>query len=434
MQVKVFEADDMASGLKMVKEALGPDALILSTRTVRRGRLGMMGRPIMEITAAVDTTWDERPTPARPAPARPAPVRQEPRRPAASPQPSRFAAVGDDDLTYEQIWNQPEHTEPERPQPERPPAGREGEDIRDEITELRSLVQSLSSRLAGMEQPPPAGVSTPAGPARGGGYDPALRLLRARGLDEQTAALVVRAARQETGDPGSLAPGRLAELLSRQIASLLHVDSDLLSRRQGRQRRIALVGPTGAGKTTTIAKIAANYLHRFGGRVALVTIDTYRIAAVEQLKVYGEIMRLPVEVVIRPSQLREALRKHRDCELILIDTAGRSPRNEHELQDMVPFLEPSLGIETHLLLSATTRESELLDTIRRFGHLEISRCIFSKIDECGQLGVLLNVHCANRTPISLVTNGQRVPEDIIVPVPETLAGLIMNDHRTGSNG
>ncbi len=427
MQVKVFEADDMASGLKMVKEALGPDALILSTRTIRRGRLGVLGRPVMEITAAIDTTWNERPTPSRPA----APRRPAPTRPTSTGQPARFTtAAEDDELTYDQIWRGPDRNRTGSMRDED-----NGDAIRAEVTELRQLVQSLSSRLANMDQPSAAGIRVEPGPGQPGeGNDPALRLLRARGLDERTSALVLRAARQEVEDPGSLDRDRLAALLTRQVASLLRVESDLLDKRQSRQRRIALVGPTGAGKTTTIAKIAANYLHRFGGRIALITIDTYRIAAVEQLKVYGEIMRLPVEVVIKPSQLRQALRRHRDCELILIDTAGRSPRNEHELRDMIPFLDPSLGIENHLLLSATTRESELLDTISRFGHLEITKCIFSKIDECGQLGVLLNIHCADRTPISFVTNGQRVPEDIIAPEPETLAGLIMNDHRTGSNG
>ncbi len=420
MQVRVFEAEDMASGLKMVKKTLGPDALILSTRTVRRGRLGVMGKPIMEITAAVDSAWNERSASRQPGPSRP----------SAGPPASGFSTTVDDDLSYDRIWNPPQRHQPEtmpdRQQPETMP---DQENIRDEVSELRTLVQDLSRRLAGLD------ATTDAGPGAGKSEkgDPALRLLRARGLDQRTAAAVLRAAREEVDDPGDLDPVRLAALLTRQIASLLRVDSDLLTSRQTRQRRICLLGPTGAGKTTTIAKIAANYLHRFGGKIALVTIDTYRIAAVEQLKVYGEIMRLPVEVVIRPPQLRQALRRHRDCELILIDTAGRSPRNDRELHEMATFLDPDLDIENHLLLAATTREVELLDTIKRFSHMDISRCIFSKIDECGQLGALLNVHCADTTPISFVTNGQRVPEDIIVPTPETLAGLIMH-YRTGNNG
>ncbi len=411
----------MASGLKMVKEALGPDALILSTRKVRRGGLGMMGRPIMEITAAVDTAWNERSDQVPP----PAPKRAKRSRARLSVRPE------DNSLTYDRIWQR----QPDTSRPAAAATEERGDRIRDELSELRSLVQSLSSRLAGMEKAPPAVDRVQAGAGDcATDNDPVLRLLRARGLDEQTAGLVADAARREVTDPDALDHAALAGLLGRRIASMLRVDSDILSVRQTRQRRISLVGPTGAGKTTTIAKIAANYLHRFGGRIALITIDTYRIAAVEQLKVYGEIMRLPVEVVIRPSQLRQALRKHRNCELILIDTAGRSPRNDHELQEMATFLDPDLGIENHLLLSATTREQELLATIERFRRLEISRVIFSKIDECGQLGVLLNVHRADGTPVSFITNGQRVPEDIIVPDPELLAGLIMNDHRTGSNG
>ena len=157
-------------------------------------------------------------------------------------------------------------------------------------------------------------------------------------------------------------------------------------------------------------------------------------AAVEQLKVYGEIMRLPVEVVIKPQELDLALEKFRDHDLILIDTAGRSPRNSVDLEEMAAFFRPDLGIEHHLLLPATAREREIEEIIRRFGILPISNFIFSKIDECGQLGVLLNVHYKNDTPISFLTNGQRVPEDLIMPSPSAIADLIMNDQGSAYHG
>ena len=145
-------------------------------------------------------------------------------------------------------------------------------------------------------------------------------------------------------------------------------------------------------------------------------------------------MRLPVEVVIKPQELDQALDKFREFDLILIDTAGRSPRNSLDLQELAGYLRPDLGIENNLLLAATTREREIEETIKRFGILPINNFIFSKIDECDQLGVLLNIHYKHDTPISFLTNGQRVPEDFIMPTPTAIADLIMNDHRNQHHG
>jgi flagellar biosynthesis protein FlhF len=161
----------------------------------------------------------------------------------------------------------------------------------------------------------------------------------------------------------------------------------------------------------------------------MITIDTYRIAAVEQLKVYGEIMHLPVDVVITPEQLEQAIARHSDKELILIDTAGRSPRDSYCIDELASFLAPELHIDKHLVLSAGTRENELLDTIERFSTLEINNTIFTKIDECSSLGILLNTQIQNSSPLSYVTNGQRVPEDLLEISPKLVAELIMSQHE-----
>jgi flagellar biosynthesis protein FlhF len=422
MQVKVFEAKDMASGLKMVKEALGPDALILSTRTIRSGTFGMIGKPMMEITAAIDNTWQE-------------PVAQPVNGGRQGLPPKRPGRVElRQDISYEEIWAQDALPQRATPYQQQPPAN---QDIQNELAELRNIVKGLSNRMTGID---PSALRKPyvepefvASGSCNTSVDPVITFLGGYGVNQETAQVVARFTRDTIENATDLDSADLTALFKAAITRLFTTNK-LLDKKLSRQRRISLIGPTGVGKTTTLAKIAAYYLSQFGGKIALITIDTYRIAAVEQLKVYGEIMRLPVEVVIKPQELDQALEKFKDYDLILIDTAGRSPRNGIDLQELAGFLRPELGIENNLLLSATTRERELEEIIKRFSILPISNFIFSKIDECDQLGVLLNIHYKHDTPISFLTNGQRVPEDFIMPSPAAIADLIINDHRILNNG
>lgn len=424
MQVKVFEAPDMSSGLKLVKETFGPDALILSTRTVKRGgKLGLMGKSILEITAAIDNDWQEKPAPA---PAKPM------KQPARTPPP---IAPANDEITYDQIWNTPE---PESIQAAPAKNDVESALLKNELADLKSTIEGLTKRVstiqAARQNRSPVNrepyiepeFSQPAGPAT----DQLCKILSSHGVDRTTATIIAGFAKEHLqGDRyDGLSQIDQESALKAAITKMITTEK-VLQQKVHRQQRISLIGPTGVGKTTTIAKMAANYLSTFGGKIALITIDTYRIAAIEQLKVYGEIMRLPVEVVIKPEEVGQALQKYSDYDLILIDTAGRSPRNTDDLQEMATFLDPSHGIENHLLLSSVTRERELMETINRFSILPIRSFIFSKIDECDQLGTIVNIHTKNSTPISFLTNGQRVPEDIIAPNPATIANLIMNDHR-----
>jgi len=441
MQVKVFEAQDMATGLKMVKEALGPDALILSTRTIRGGKFGMLGKPMMEITAAVDNGWQE---PKK----QDQPPRQQARYQASAAVPSlkqQRAAQSyqvQEEISYENIWKK-HQAEPqplrERQQPTyRPERAAEGQDIQQELAELRSMVKGLSSRLADQQQPPQRSNGykqphTSPAVASGTAVDPIVSLLTGYGLNQETAQVVTRFSRDTVEGTEHLSQPDLLRILSDTIGRLFTTQS-LFAQTGNGQRRISLIGPTGVGKTTTLAKIAAHYLAEYGGRIGLITIDTYRIAAVEQLKVYSEIMRLPLEVVIKPAELEQALEKFRNFDLVLIDTAGRSPRSGQDIQELAAFLRPRLGIENNLMLSATTRELEIEETIRRFSLIPIQNFIFSKIDECDQLGVLLNIHYKNDTPISFLTNGQRVPEDLLVPGPQDIADLIINDHGYSPHG
>jgi flagellar biosynthesis protein FlhF len=435
MQVKVFEAKDMATGLKMVKEALGPDALILSTRTIRSGKFGMLGKPMMEITAAVDNGWQ----PQQPA-SRPQHV--DTARPWPSPQRERFQEMqqlpSQEELSYQNLWSRPSDIQPDfhAERPARRQTSQEQPDLQRELAELRNMVKGLSTRLTGFDAGTPQRpyvepeFTAPAGTTA---TDPVVGLLTGYGIHPETAQVVSRFTRDTIEKSQALSRSDLHRILKTAIARLF-TTRKLLDDKKNGQRRISLIGPTGVGKTTTLAKIAAHYLSHHGGRIGLITIDTYRIAAVEQLKVYGEIMRLPLEVVIKPQEMQQALDKFSDVDLVLIDTAGRSPRSGLDIQELAAFLRPQLGIENNLMLSATTREREIEETIHRFSLLPISNFIFSKIDECDQLGVLLNIHYKNDTPISFLTNGQRVPEDLLIPSPADIAELIITDHGYPTHG
>jgi flagellar biosynthesis protein FlhF len=146
---------------------------------------------------------------------------------------------------------------------------------------------------------------------------------------------------------------------------------------------------------------------------------------VEQLKVYGEIMNLPVEVVVRPEQLEQVLERHRNKDLVLIDTAGRSPRDSVSLGELEAFLAVDSQIETHLVLSATTRDRDLYEIYKRFSVLEPRSLLLTKLDECESAGVLLNIHVRHNCPLSYVANGQKVPEDIVLLTPEHVGDLVL---------
>ena len=248
--------------------------------------------------------------------------------------------------------------------------------------------------------------------------------LASRGIDREAAATIARFAAPQMNERQYQDPDQCRDFLATTIASLVQTTGPLWSPGDP-QKRISLIGATGVGKTTTIAKLAAEAITQSGARVALVTIDTYRIAAVEQLKVYGEIMGLPVEVVLSPEQLQEAFRRHRDKDLILIDTAGRSPRDQARIDELNQFLGQGSEVENCLVLAAPTEERLQQKTLESFSPIPLSRLIFTKLDETDRCGSLINVPIRSNLPLAYLTNGQQVPEDLLRAEPKTVAELVM---------
>lgn len=186
------------------------------------------------------------------------------------------------------------------------------------------------------------------------------------------------------------------------------------------------IGPTGVGKTTTIAKLAANFALVAGKKVGVITTDTYRIAAVEQLKTYADIIGIPLEVAFSPKELTAAIAKMHDRDLILIDTAGRSPNNQLHINELRSYFH-DVKVEVHLVVSATTKECDVPKLVEVFGEIPIDRVIITKLDETTTYGVILHVSKLANAPISFVTTGQGVPDDIEVADGYQIAKLILGD-------
>lgn len=186
------------------------------------------------------------------------------------------------------------------------------------------------------------------------------------------------------------------------------------------------IGPTGVGKTTTIAKLAGRLSLTDKKKVGLITVDTYRIGAVEQLRTYADIMNLPFKVVINLKEMEEAINSMKDLDVILIDTMGRSSKNNMQISELRAYVEKAKPNKTHLVISSTTKNDDIETIIKGYSQIKFDNVIVTKLDETTTYGSLLCILDSSKKPISYVTTGQNVPDDIIKPSSTELTNLILN--------
>lgn len=293
------------------------------------------------------------------------------------------------------------------------------------LSEADDLKQALHSFLNRAAQPEPAcAVQRQTVVASDRSQAEAVRdLLRTNGVgDEEVDTLMTALGTTSVnGDTPEQVRKRLHEVITANV-----ICAKQMTLKNDSPRILAFVGPTGVGKTTTIAKLAA-FAVKQKVRVSIVTIDTYRIGAVDQLKAYADIMGVPFAVAETPEELAAAITAQSDRHLILIDTAGRNPRDHQLLDEMKSFLEVCPAVETHLCLSATTRDRELMQIYHRFSAVPVSRILFTKLDESESFGCIINMNLKSKMPLSYFTTGQKVPDDLQVATSKKVADLILGE-------
>lgn len=392
MKVKKYLVADIKEAIRMIKRELGPDAVILSTRKVKkRGWMGWIRRSQLEVTAAAD---DYRAAGGR---------REAVTPPTAADKWQEKPLCGND---YRKVFNFTESTVKQRNAGPSP-----GETIlRHDLAEVKALLRQVVK-------------------SNGANFPDGSLLLRWRqvmiekDIEEDIVEELIEELRSRIKPDSFDNEDRIPVLLVDQIVRMLE---PVYENDGPAQKVIAFVGPTGVGKTTTLAKLAAQMMLFEKKKVALVTIDTYRIGAVEQLKIYGEIIGVPLEVVVNLEDLRQALKRLGDRDFVLIDTAGRSSKNLSQVLELKNFLEViKEPKDIVLVLSSTTKNRDLLMIVEDFKRLRFNKLIFTKIDETNSLGCLLNIPRRLKMPVVYLTDGQSVPDDIDRAYPKKIAKLLL---------
>jgi flagellar biosynthesis protein FlhF len=417
MKIKKFRGSSMSECLLQVKKELGENAVILDSRKVTRGgALSFLMQDTIEVTASTadphldrkatrrwsDAGGDGQESQGNPVkPFRPTADLLTDQRPFAlaasnQRQGGGYAAGSGETAT----WDESRGLE-----------NLEYGELSDEIRGLKETVFRMADHLKFSQLP-----NLPAE------LEHLHRQLLENGVDDRIASTITQEITLELSGVEFEDHKLVHRVLREKIAKVVKVAPRLQP--VNKPWVIALIGPTGVGKTTTLAKMAT-HPNLFGRkRVALVSVDTYRIAAVEQLKTFASIAGIPMEAVYRPTDVRRAIDHFHDRDIVLIDTAGRSQNHQGQLSDLAAFMEYARPDEINLVLSVTTRLEDQLDVIRKFKKVGPQRIVFTKLDETSTYGQILNICYHEQKPVTLLTCGQNVPDDVISPDQKELVSLV----------
>jgi len=367
MNVKRFIAENMQDAMNRIKNEYGPDAVILNSRNIRKkGIKGLFSKPMVEVMIGYE------------------------------PRESRINRYGSGRV-YE---NKSVHNEDKL------------EKLEEKISNMNRMMETLVNRIK----------SNPGIP-----YDR---------YSEEVALLLDRLLDNDVNETLALEiADEVQDIVNRQAANPQEVMAHIIAERLGSGRPVSikkykrqvvlLVGPTGIGKTTTLAKLAADFSLNRNAKVGLLTTDTYRIAAVEQLKTYAEILNIPLDVVYDVDNIDEVLKNHEDKDIVFIDTAGRSPGDAVQEMEISALIEKTKASEVYLVLSATTSFKGCMHIIDNYSFLKDYNLIITKVDETPARGSILNIINYAGKPVGYLGTGQNVPDDIEEFNPEKVVNLLL---------
>ncbi len=365
MQIKRFEAKNMTTALRMIRGELGPDAVILSARSLRKGKgfFGSMRYAGVEVTAAID--------------------KHPPGAAGANPDhaPDTYFQLKNGQSAYaDAVPSEDDHRRDVYPDPGR---------------------QYLARRVRKNKE------------ASGGNREltALYQQILAQEVDRGIASELIDEIKGVPASADLLAQGGISDHLGTILEEMgVGVDGNAFS--AGQPRIFAVIGTTGVGKTTTIAKLAAIQANRHKKSVALITLDNYGIAANEQLKTYARITGIPLETATNSAELKRAVKTFKDKDMVFIDTPGINPADPHQILELKSYLAKLPEVQTHLVVSATTKEKDLIAVAEKFKEIGARRLLFTRIDESSTFGNIVNLLIRTNMALSFLSSGRIVPHDI----------------------
>ncbi|MED3552173.1 flagellar biosynthesis protein FlhF [Cytobacillus praedii] len=384
MKVKKYVAANMTEAMKKIRAELGNDAVILNSKIAHTGGfLGLFKKRTIEVIAAAD----------------PKPKYQQ--MPKVKHKQMISSKIEQNDEARNQVLQNVSAAEQK-------PSG----EIVKELNELKALLKSI-----------PAG-SVSASPSYPAPLQLMDKLLKEQEIDASIQALILSSLLEKWYVEGASASieqvySWLEQEMVKRISSISFGGISFS------KKYINVVGPTGVGKTTTLAKIAADCVITHKKKVAFITTDTYRIAAIDQLKTYAKILNVPLEVCYTIDDFKKAVQTFHDFDLVLIDTAGRNFRNKQYVEDLKQVIDFDEDMETYLVLSLTAKQRDMEDIFTQFSSINIDKFIFTKADETSSYGSMYNMINKYNKGVAYMTNGQNVPDDMIAVSPNNIAKSII---------
>ncbi|WP_088069487.1 flagellar biosynthesis protein FlhF [Gottfriedia luciferensis] len=392
MRVKKITAPTMSEAMKKVTEELGQNAVILNTRVIQEGGIfGFFSRKKIELIAALDQNQPEK-----------KPIKTD------DFQEGRKFQNQIDELLPEMMKTYETSIQPK----EKSTTELENESLLKEMKQLKSMISKLGSGEANEEI-----------------LHPFLDELKSNLLNQDILEELIEEIIKEIKPRMALQSNQVTtEQINEWLSSFIlsKINGFKYGHQHDAVRFVNVVGPTGVGKTTTLAKIAAEAVLKYRKKVAFITTDTYRIAAIDQLKTYANILGVPIEVCYNLEDFKLAKEKFEQYDLVLIDTSGRNFRDEKyvtELKKIVDFNE----LETYLVLALTSKYKDMKKIFEQFHSIPIEKVIFSKVDETESYGSILNFIIEKQVGVAYLTNGQNVPDDIVEGSPNKIYSILAKE-------